>query len=447
VGFFSPINKFFLAFNKSIRYSFLSKGWLLISGLVTSFLIATHFSPDLQGYYYAFNSLLVLTVFAELGLTSVLVNFISHEWLKIDIDENGAPFGDVNSISRLMSLFHFSIKWFLCAAMLITIVLVVIGWFFWNESGGPDIEWHAPWIALSIVTGLNLIFLPMSAILEGCNQIENLYKYRFIQYLVSSVVMWIGIAIGAGLWVASFSAFFGLVTLIYLSWKNYRSFFIGLFLNGHQYDQINWRYDVLPMQWRIALSWIGGYFTFALFVPILFHYHGPILAGQMGMTWAFIGALMSISSAWIAPHGPGFGMLVAGKNYSELDARFKMIFIANTFLVLSGSAIILVALITLNYLYPILAQRLLPPSITAVFLASTVVYTMGLPLATYLRAHKKEPLTGISIFGGILNGVMVIVLGIKFGAMGIATGYLLSNLIVLPFLLRIWLNKRREWHR
>jgi O-antigen/teichoic acid export membrane protein len=72
---------------------------------------------------------------------------------------------------------------------------------------------------------------------------------------------------------------------------------------------------------------------------------------------------------------------------------------------------------------------------------------MGLPIATYLRAHKKEPLTGISIFGGILNGIMVIVLGVKFGAMGIATGYLLSNMFLFPFLLRIWLKKRREWHQ
>lgn len=443
--FFSK-NKEFLAAHITIVYSFISKGWLLISGLVTSLLIATHFSSELQGYYYAFNSLLVLTVFAELGLTSVLVNFISHEWLKIDIDENGAPFGDANSLSRLISLCHFSIKWFICAAMLITMLLVVFGWFFWSESDGANVAWRAPWTVLAIVTGLNLIFMPVTAILEGCNQIENLYRYRLIQYFISSIAMWLGITLGAGLWVASLSTFFGLATLIYLSWKKYKSFFRGLFFNRPQFNQVNWRHDLLPMQWRIALSWIGGYFTFALFVPILFRYHGPDLAGQMGMTWAFIGALMSISSAWIAPHGPSFGLLVAGKNFAELDARFKMIFIVNTCLMLIGSSILLLALITLDYMYPFLAQRLLPPSVTLVFLAGTVIYTMGLPLATYLRAHKKEPLTAISIIGGILNGVIVVILGVKFGAMGIAIGYLFSNLIIFPFLLRIWSKKRREWH-
>jgi len=440
-------NKYFLAVNKSVIYSFLSKGWLLLSGLVTTILIATHFSPELQGYYYAFNSLLVLTVFAELGLTSVLVNFISHEWLKVDIDEKGSPFGDANSLSRLLSLFHFSVKWFIGAAFLITTVLILFGWQFWSDSIQSDVQWHAPWITLSIVTGLNLFFLPISAILEGCNQIENLYRYRFIQYFVASIVMWIGIVLGAGLWVASLSALFGLVTLISLTWRKYKKFFRELFLSRPQFDRIDWRNDVLPMQWRIALSWIGGYFTFALFVPILFHYHGPILAGQMGMTWAFVGALMSISSAWIAPHGPSFGLLVAAGNYSVLDSRFKLIFIVNSFLMMVGSLMLLIGFMALNYLDHHLGQRILPPSIAAVFLAGTIVYTMGLPLAMYLRAHKKEPLTGISIFGGILNGIMVIILGAKFGAMGIAIGYLISNLIVFPFLLRIWLIKRREWHK
>jgi O-antigen/teichoic acid export membrane protein len=71
---------------------------------------------------------------------------------------------------------------------------------------------------------------------------------------------------------------------------------------------------------------------------------------------------------------------------------------------------------------------------------------MGLPIATYLRAHKKEPLTKISILGGILNGVMVIILGMKYGAMGIAIAYASITIITLPFLIKILSRKRREWH-
>ena len=435
-----------LGFNKSVLYSFMGRGWLLLGGLVTSFLIASNFSPELQGYYYAFNSLLTLTVFAELGLTSVLINFISHEWLDLRLDEKKTVLGDSNSVSRLISLCYFSKRWFMFAALFVIVALLIFGYFFWLDTNSSDIEWKLPWAALAIVTGLIMLFLPISSALEGCNQLVSLYKFRLIQYFVVSIVAWLAILLGADLWTASISSLAGLITISLLSWVNYGPFLSRIFFSKPNLDCINWQRDILPMQWRIALSWIGGYFTFALFVPVLFRYHGPVVAGQMGMTWAFIAALMSISSAWIAPHGPSFGLLVASKDFSELNKRFKNIFFVNTCLMLLGSLALLTAIILLNNLYPELGIRLLSPGITAIFLIGTVIYSMGLPIATYLRAHKQEPLTKISIIGGLLSGILVIIFGTKYGAMGIAIAYTASTIITLPFLFKVLVTKQKEWH-
>ena len=435
-----------LGFNKSVLYSFMGRGWLLLGGLVTSFLIASNFSPELQGYYYAFNSLLTLTVFAELGLTSVLINFISHEWLDLRLDEKKTVLGDSNSVSRLISLCYFSKRWFMFAALFVIVALLIFGYFFWLDTNSSDIEWKLPWAALAIVTGLIMLFLPISSALEGCNQLVSLYKFRLIQYFVVSIVAWLAILLGADLWTASISSLAGLITISLLSWVNYGPFLSRIFFSKPNLDCINWQRDILPMQWRIALSWIGGYFTFALFVPVLFRYHGPVVAGQMGMTWAFIAALMSISSAWIAPHGPSFGLLVASKDFSELNKRFKNIFFVNTCLMLLGSLALLTAIILLNNLYPELGIRLLSPGITAIFLIGTVIYSMGLPIATYLRAHKQEPLTKISIIGGLLSGILVIIFGTKYGAMGMAIAYSTSTIITLPFLFKVLVTKQKEWH-
>jgi O-antigen/teichoic acid export membrane protein len=433
-------------FNKSVAYSFMAKSWLLVGGLVTTFLIAYYFSPEHQGYYYAFNSILILTVFAELGLSSVIVNFISHEWLHLQINKSKTLLGDDNSISRLTSLCHFAIRWFMYAAVIVTSALLAIGWFLWANADHTHVEWKLPWLALSIVTGLNLVFLPMTALLEGCNQVVNLYKYRLIQYIVSSFACWAAILMGAGLWAASISVMAGLLTLVLLTWFNYEVFLREVFFKSPKFDCINWRHDILPMQWRVALSWIGGYFTFALFVPVLFKFHGPVLAGQMGMTWTFVASLMSISSAWIAPHGPVLGLLVASKNYVKLDEKFKIIFTVNLWLVIIGSVTLALAIALLNFLNPKLGLRLLPLDITAIFLIGTIIYSIGLPMATYLRAHKREPLTKISILGGILNGVLVILLGFKYGAMGVSIAFALSTIITLPFLIKIFSTKRLEWH-
>ena len=45
-------------------------------------------------------------------------------------------------------------------------------------------------------------------------------------------------------------------------------------------EKISWRKEVFPMQWKIALSFMSGYFVFQLFTPVLFHYQGAEVASQ-----------------------------------------------------------------------------------------------------------------------------------------------------------------------
>ena len=65
----------------------------------------------------------------------------------------------------------------------------------------------------------------------------------------------------------------------------------------------------------------------------------------------------------------------------------------------------------------------------------------------YLRAHKKEPFLFISIGGGLMTGLLVWVLGRKFGPIGAGASFLFISMVLLPFAFRIWLRCRREWHK
>ena len=71
---------------------------------MTLLVIASYFSPELQGYYYTFNSVLTLQVFVTLGLSAVIVQFAAHEWSKLDLGKRGEIVGDSVALSRLMSL-------------------------------------------------------------------------------------------------------------------------------------------------------------------------------------------------------------------------------------------------------------------------------------------------------------------------------------------------------
>src|SRR5207245_2385725 len=251
-----------------------------------AFLFVVFVSPEMQGYYYTFNSLLAFQIFAELGLGTVLTYYASHEWAKLAFDPHGRVTGDADALSRLTSLGRFALRWYLAAGAALTLILAVGGLLFFATDGNPAFPWRAPWIVLCVTTGLNICVVPIWALLEGCNQVANVYAFRVIQYVASSVAAWVGIYLGAGLWVASIVGVTGLLAMMVTVGRRYAGFVRTILLGHSKGPRLRWRVDVLPMQWRIALSWISGYFMFSLFTPVLFHYQGSLVAGQMGMTWS-----------------------------------------------------------------------------------------------------------------------------------------------------------------
>jgi O-antigen/teichoic acid export membrane protein len=438
----------FLAADQAVRYSIAGKIWLLASGLLTTLLIAQCFTSELQGYYYTFNAILVVQVFAELGLSSVIVSFASHEWSKLRIDTQGKVVGDDLALSRLISLARFSLGWYWAAGAVVALGLALVGLVFFGAASSRTVDWTWPWLLLCLTAGLTLLFMPIGALLEGCNQVASIYKYRLVQYVATGLVAWLAIGLGGGLWAAPLSGLAGLAVMALLTWRRYGSFIQSVFLAAQpQGEHLNWKADILPMQWRIALSWVGGYFTFALFTPVLFHYHGAVVAGQMGMTWALVSALSTVAASWVAPKTPMFGILVAQKRYGELDRSFWKLETIVVSVVMVGALAMWGGVYMLNWIGHAYAERLLSPVTTAGLLLGAIVQAASLPMAAYLRAHKKEPLLAISVFSGLATGLLAIVAGRIYSAEGVAASYLAVAVISTPCVALTWSYCRREWHR
>jgi len=409
-------------------------------------LIASFFSAEMQGYYYTFSSVLAIQVFAELGLGTVLISYASHEWSKLAFDRKRRITGDADALSRLTSLGRFALSWYLIAGGIATLVLGLGGGIFFSTAGEPAFQWRGPWIVLCLTMGLNLLAVPVWALLEGCNQVSEVYTYRFIQLVVSSLSAWVAVALGAGLWVASITSVAGLLVVPVTIGPRYGGFLGTILLRRPKGSHLNWRLDILPMQWRIALSWVGGYLIFFLFTPVLFHYQGPVVAGQMGMTLAFTNALMSIASSLVLPRAPLFGMLIAQRNYGELDKAFWRLTATVVSVTVAGALGVWTLVMALNLIHHPFANRLLPPSTTSYLLLATIIVSASLPMATYLRAHKKEPLSILSLLSGIATAIVVVILGKYYSSDGVAIGYLVVMAAVTPFVALIWHRRRAEWH-
>lgn len=434
--------------DRPVFFSLLSKTWLIVIGPITIIFIIAKFSPELQGYYYTFSTLLALQVFVELGLGVVIIQFASHECAYLNITKEGIITGSEGALSRLSSLARLSLKWYAFGASILIILLGIGGIIFFSQTQkSGSVNWVLPWLSLCLLTGINLCFSPIWSLLEGCNQLSELYFFRFWQGLIVNLSAWIAILCGAGLFALSISSIAFLVCSLFFIKIKYMHFFKRLLFLNTTGPRIRWYNDVFPMQWKIAFSWISGYFVFSLFTPVLFRLQGPVVAGQMGMTWNLVGVVIWVSSAWLAPKIPQFGMLIARRDYETLDRLFfKMTKIVSAISVVLGLSIWL-AIFLLYHYHSKFAVRFLSPLSVSIFLLAQIIVSISLPASGYLRAHKKEPLMLLSVIAGVLVGCLTFILGRYYSATGVAVGYLLVNMMIIPLVFVTWNYYRVHWHK
>lgn len=435
-----------LEIDRAVSYGVAASIAQLAAAPITVVFIAAHLTPEMQGFYYAFASLLALQTYAELGLATVITNTASHEWAKLRLDPDGRIVGDPDALSRLVSLGRFVFKWYAVAAALFVVLIGVGGHAFLSQESAGGIAWERPWLALAVLSGLLLWSLPFNALLEGCDQVANIQRARLTQMVMRYGVLWATLALGGHLWAAAAAIAGALAREFYLFAFQYRRFF-RTFLAPPSGTRIRWRAEIFPMQWRLAASGSLSYLLFNVFTPVMFHYHGAVVAGQMGMTMSMVLAIQGFTNKWLPPKVPKFGMLIARGAYGELDRLWWRTTRATVLVAASLAVSLWMLILGLNILGFDLASRVLGPSPTAFLLAGSVFVAAGFCESVYLRAHKQEPIVALSVVTALLMGTLVWVLGGWLGAVGAAAAYLIvMGGVSFPWETFIWSRKRAEWH-
>lgn len=431
--------------DRAALYGLAAKIFQGVAGLITAILVLRYFSPAVQGFYYTFANVLALQIFLELGLSAVVTTFAAHEWAKLSLDSAGAIRGDQRALSRLRSLTRKVIRWYLIGAVLLSVLLIVVGlWFFSSRDDVGAVTWRYPWIAMCLLTVVNFMLTPIWALLTGCGQLVTLNAFRMVDIFIRYGVLWICIALGASLWSAvGASAVSTVVGCGFLAIR-YRRFFGALTETAANGD-FNWLKELAPLQFRIAVSWISGYFAFSLFAPSMFYFHGAEDAGRMGMTWAFIGGLSGIAGSWLQVQTPKFSMMVARTEFPALDLAAWRTALIGIAVFSVGGAFGLGALLLLDMYRPDLASRFIPLGPIMVFLIAEVLHQVSMVQSTYLRAFKREPFLGVSVTSGLVIGSGTLLLTPGFGAYGPAVSYLAGVVIALIWGTFTFVRCRKQW--
>jgi len=428
-----------LGIDRGVFYALLARSWRAIGGLISILLIAKFLAPETQGYYYTFQSLIALQVFVELGLVVVVVNVTSHEWAKLQLNEEGVLIGDCEALSRLVSFGRKLASWYAVAALVFVLLVAPAGGLFLAIEGNVE-GWLAPWLLAVLFQGLLLWTVPFQALLEGCNQVVAIQRFQLWQSVLANVVLWICLATGAGLWsVAALIGAQAVISMYYLGVLQ-RSFFLP-FWHPASGARIDWNIEVWPMQWRLAVQGVVNYFVYSLYIPVVFHYHGAVAAGRFGMTWQVFSMLQVLGLAWVQTRVPRFGMLIAQRDFAGLDMLWRHTALLAIGVFALGMGAFLLLQLTLNQFDVEFGRRLLGTEVTVLLLPTGLLAMWVQCAASYWRAHKAEPLGFSAAIPGLINGGLVWWWGSSYGAAGAIAAYL-TMLAIISTPLSLYLKRK-----
>ena len=436
-----------LGLDRAVGFTILARFWSSAAGLVTVALIARFLSPAQQGYYYTFGSLVALQIVFELGFSYVILQLASHERAELSISSDYEIRGAPVSHARLASVIQKSVRWYSVAAVLMAGTLLPAGFYFFSthQHAGQTVSWQLPWCFAALMAALNFQIDPFLSFLEGCGYVPEVARLRFMQSATGSLLAWIVLIKHHGLFAPSMMLLgMAAASLVWLTGK--RKLLLGLLRHRVGTHRIRWNQEVWPFQWRIAVSWLSGYFLFWIFNPVLFAFRGPVEAGKMGMSLSLANAIQAIAVSWVSTKSAPFGTLIARKEYRRLDETFFQALRQSFAVSLAGALMAWLGFIYLNSRHFSFAQRLLDPLSLGILLLYMIVNVIISSEAYYLRAHKHEVFFVNSLVGAVAVTVCTFIFGRRYGATGIVVSTCLLNWVGVVWATYKFRKYRRIWH-
>lgn len=420
-----------------IAFTVILRGWGLFAGALSIFLIPHFLSPIEQGYYYTFASILALQIFFELGIGQVVIQFVAHEAAHLHLNEQGYYEGEAETRARLAMLRSLLHRWYLAAAILFALIVCGIGVAFFQNGELPSRQWGAAWILLVGASAVNLFLSGKLAMVEGFTLVHNVAQLRLVQSIIGYILMWIGLAADAGLWVVACLPATAAIASSYWLRVGPAANVLTIRSSDPPLKPIRWVKDIFPLQWRIALSWISGYFSLQLFTPLVFRLGGAAEAGKLGLAMTVFNAISAVGISWVSAKAPNFSILIARGESRKLMLLFKAVSWRSLAITTVLSVLVAATSAVCIMLNVPIMQRVASLPVLVCLAWVTVVNCIIFASAIFMRAHRNEPMVVVSVVCSALTCVAAW-LGSPLGSEAMMGGYaLVSTLVGLPWTLWI----------
>jgi hypothetical protein len=390
---------------------------------------------------------LALQMFLELGFGTVAVQMVAHEAAHLEIDLKSGVTGPVLYLERFSATVRFIKNWYTVLSLLVGVVLFPVGfWFFSTSGSGSSATWLGPWAIIVLAASGSMFVNILGAVIAGMGFVAESIRVRLWGGAAQIFLSIAGLLAGLGLYSVPIASMVALVINFALVWQLLHH--VIRETSGHGKEtHIDWVKEILPFQWRIALTWASGWFIFSAMLPVVFRQLGPEEAGRFGLAMSIFTFIGTLGTSWSSTKSAIWGQMVSKKDWKSMDALFWQVMPQSAGIAVFAS---LTALLTLPHLVqwlPRFAGRVPEWRVLLMLCLVAVMNQIVYAEACYLRAHKREPFLISSFFLAV--GMAIGLFGFSYSSVFpisvmYATLSLFGSLIWGSV---IFIRCRASWHR
>ena len=426
--------------NKDMLYTLLNQLWRVVAGPALLLSIPIFLTAVEQGYWYTFTSIAALSVFADLGFSTIILQFTAHEFAKLNFTDDGKVDGDEEYLWRLASFLRFCLGWLRKSIGIVFPIIAIGGWWFLSRNA-DNVSWHGAWVLYSVASALTFFNAALMSFFEGCNSVAKVQTIRMFIVIVNTSMMLLGLVLNAGLWALAMGMSISALVGLALLWLQFHKAFVQL-MSVSKSECYNWWPEFFNLIWRYAISWGSGYFIFQLFVPLAFMSFGAEYAGMVGMSIAAWTAGFNVSFSWITAITPRLNMLIELHRWRELDCLFRRRCLAVLATMVLGGAVY--GIMCYVFAGHAIFHRLLPPLEMVVLFVCWLCQSWVNALAVYLRGHKQEPLMNLSAVSAVYVAVSTYICAVYLPREWLFIGFASSYVWGMPIVYRIFQKCRKK---
>jgi O-antigen/teichoic acid export membrane protein len=434
-----------LGIDRAVFYSILLRVFSTAGNIVTIPLILTRLSPMEQGYFYTFGSILALQIFLEMGFGTVAIQLMAHEAAHLKIDLKAGISGSLSHLDQFSANFHFIKRWYGVVSIFIAIFLFPVGfWFFSSSTQGETVHWVLPWAILVVSTAGDVFVRSMDSTIEGMGYIAESIRVNLWSSVIRVILSVLGLLLGLKLYAVPIASAIALVLNRWMVWQLLHVVNNSTMQFGRNI-KINWVKDILPFQWRIALSWVSGWFIFSAMMPVVFRRFGSAEAGRFGLAMSISNFINTFAMNWVTPKFAVWGQMVSKREWKSMDDLFWKVAPWATVVALIGSIMAVLAIPHLGLWFPRFAGRVPDARLLSTLCLVPIMNQIVFSEAFYLRAHKKEPFITNSVVIG-LTMVLGLTCFTHHSVHSIASMYAAVTFVGLIWATLLFIRCRAKWH-